>query len=135
MADTRPFAFRNGTALEARLRQEGLCAVCGRSLDNQEEFGHHVVPNQCGNPADPSHEWLRTVLNCVVVCHSCHMRVHQDGKTSKGAVAPPGYFRWSHKKRAHHRAWAQQVDTASNAIWNYLQQKTATSGIQPASGA
>jgi hypothetical protein len=88
------------------------------------EFAHHVVPNQCGNPADPTHQWLRTLVNCVLVCHQCHQRVHEDGDTKLGAVAPPKYFPYSHKDPAAHRKWARQLRQLSSAIWLYRREVT-----------
>jgi 5-methylcytosine-specific restriction endonuclease McrA len=123
MAKTRPFAFAPGTSNAARLRQRGLCAQCGESLDDELEFGHHVVSNQCGNPSDQSHAWLRTLQNCVALCHECHMRVHQDGHTRDGAVAPPSYFKFSHETAAQHQAWVKDLGTRSQSIWQYLQEK------------
>jgi len=125
MGAARPFSFSPGTSNEARMRQRGLCAHCGECLDDELEFGHHVVPNQCGNPADPAHAWLRTLVNCVALCHECHMRVHQDGHTRDGAVAPPSYFPYSHETRHAHHAWCQEVDSLSQGIWKYLIERTA----------
>lgn len=125
MADPRPFNFKAGTANEARIRQRGLCACCGHSLNDELEYGHHVVPNQCGNSANPSHGWLRTVINCVALCHECHQRVHQDGRTRNGAVAPPTYFRFSHGASKEHKAWVREVERLSQPIWKYLQAKAS----------
>ena len=129
MGKKRPFNFIAGTSLKAQMRQEGKCACCADPLLDELEagdyaYGHHVVPNQCGNPADPTHAWLKTELNCVALCHKCHMRVHQDGNTRSGAVAPPEYFPHSHKSVSAHKAWAAQVNQKSNVIWQYLSSKT-----------
>ncbi len=128
---SRAFPFYVAAKRDARTRQEGLCAVCARSLGHVEDFAHHVIPNQCGNRADPSHKWLRTVVNCVILCYECHERVHEDGKTRNGAVAPPEYFRWSHKKRQAHQAWAADLNKAANSIWNYVVSKAANTGEAP----
>lgn len=67
MGKKRPFKFTAGTSLKAQMRQVGKCACCADPLldeleDGDNAYGHHVVPNQCGNPADPTHEWLKTEL-------------------------------------------------------------------------
>ncbi len=115
---TRPFHFRTPAQSQARVRQAGLCAGCGERLDDVEEHAHHVIPNQSGNPRDPTHAWLASAENCVVVCHTCHERVHQDGRYRAGAVAPPDYFRHSHGKNlAAHHAWVKQLAQRSKGIW------------------
>ncbi|MDM0112247.1 HNH endonuclease signature motif containing protein [Variovorax sp. J22R133] len=134
MAGKRPFDFIGGTSLKAQMRQGGRCAHCAtRLIEEMEEgdyvYGHHVVPNQCGNPSDPAHRWLKTELNCVALCQKCHMRVHQDGNTRNGAVAPPEYFPYSHQDAKSHAVWAAQVNQKAHAIWQYLAQKVASSGI------
>ena len=86
-------------------------------------YGHHVVPNQCGNPADPAHSWLETELNCVALCRMCHTRVHQNGNPSTGAVAPPEYFPYSHKNASEHEAWVKQVSQKAQMVWRYVEQK------------
>jgi hypothetical protein len=34
--------------------------------------GHHVIPHKMGGPI--------TLENCVVLCRSCHLSVHQGGR-------------------------------------------------------
>lgn len=121
---TPQFPFFDDSKKEARLRQEGRCAVCAIALDHVLDFAHHVIPDQCGNPADPTHAWLRTTLNCALLCHNCHVRVHENGNWKNGAVAPPTYFRWSHKKRQAHQVWAKDVASKAWSIWEYLHLKT-----------
>lgn len=117
----RPFDFRRDVSFAARMRQNGLCALCGTGLDDSEEHAHHVVPNQSGNPDDPEDEWLRSTENCVYVCSMCHARVHQDGRYRQGAVAPPTYFEYSHgdsrEARMNHRLWASRLDIRANQLW------------------
>jgi hypothetical protein len=55
---------------DAFFRQGRRCGVCGLSLDDQQEFGHHVIPDQSGNAADTADRFLRTVDNCVMLCDS-----------------------------------------------------------------
>jgi 5-methylcytosine-specific restriction endonuclease McrA len=114
----RPFQFKTPAQSEARLRQAGRCAQCGDSLDDEEEHAHHVVPNQSGNPRDPNHAWLASSENCVVLCHVCHGRVHQDGRTRTGAVAPPSYFKHSHgENTSAHLVWAKRLAQREKTVW------------------
>lgn len=114
----RPFDFRTSEQSSARFRQDGLCAVCGESLDDVEEFAHHVVPNQSGQAANPVHRWLASSDNCVVLCPTCHYRVHQNGDYRFGAVAPASYFPHSHgRNSAAHEAWARELAHLSRSIW------------------
>jgi hypothetical protein len=85
----RPFDFKNPVQGQTRLRQEGLCACCGESLDDLEELRITVVPNHTENLRNPNHAWLSSVQNCVVLCVECHDRVHENGRYAKGVVAPP----------------------------------------------
>lgn len=123
MATVRPFDFRKGTQNDARMRQEGRCACCGRVLKDQMEHAHHVVPNQCGNPSNPSHQWLREVENCVVLCDACHTRVHQDGRFAKGAVAPPAYFEHARKDPNAQRTWVADLEAGAAQIWMYVERQ------------
>ncbi|MFH1119823.1 MAG: hypothetical protein V1775_08360 [Bacteroidota bacterium] len=46
----------------------------------------------------------------MMLCEACHYRVHQDGKFRTGAVAPPGYFPFSHgNNRKAHQEWAVRM--------------------------
>jgi hypothetical protein len=81
---SRPFDFGTLTRQRTRIRQFGMCAVCGDRLDDLVEHAHHVIPNQSGNPADADHQALRTVENCVVICDACHERVHENGRYRTG---------------------------------------------------
>lgn len=115
----RPFEFDNRVKAASRLRQEGLCAHCGESLDDLWEHAHHVVPNQSGDEGNTLHAWLRTEINCVTLCQDCHERVHQDGRFRDGAVAPAEYFPHSHGlNRASHTAWVQDLRSkAIQTVW------------------
>jgi len=117
-AMARPLEFKTPAQSQARLRQTGLCAHCGDSLDDTEEHAHHVVPNQSGNPRDPNHAWLASSENCVVLCHMCHERVHQDGRYRTGAVAPPSYFMHSHGNNASaHQVWVTRLTQKAKIVW------------------
>ena len=116
----RPFDFADPRIKqEARFRQANRCACCGESLnDFFHEFAHHVIANQSGDPRNPAHAWIRQLVNCVLVCEDCHSRVHENGKTRNGAMAPPGYFKYSHGSHgAAHRAWVQDLEQKQLTIW------------------
>jgi 5-methylcytosine-specific restriction endonuclease McrA len=114
----RPFEFPPATRSQARLRQNGVCACCGDSLDDVEEHGHHVIPNQSGNPRDPNHQWLSSAENCVVLCAQCHERVHEDARYRRGAVAPPSYYPHSHGlNQAAHHAWVTSLAHRAGSVW------------------
>ena len=115
---TRPFDFSPQAQAQARVRQFGICAHCGMSLDDVEEHAHHVYPNQSGDPRKLHHAWLALAANCVVLCHACHEIVHEGGKYRFGAVAPPTYFLHSHgSDDAAHSLWALQLSQRARSLW------------------
>lgn len=115
---SRYFAFRTPAQRSARLRQSGLCAVCGASLDDVEEHAHHVVPNQAGVRGNAEHLWLASSDNCVVLCFVCHEAVHAGGRYRHGAVAPPDYFPHSHGlDRIAHGRWVAEILARGKAVW------------------
>lgn len=83
--------FSESTKQRSRFRQRGKCVHCNESLDWQEEFAHHLYPHALGG-AD-------CVDNCVVLCGSCHYRVHNDGRFRSGIVAPRDYFPYMNASR------------------------------------
>ncbi|MFO0848217.1 MAG: hypothetical protein U0871_06640 [Gemmataceae bacterium] len=114
----RPFDFGSLAPTEARQRQNGVCACCGRKLDHVLEHAHHVVPNQSGQAGEPQHLWLKSTDNCVILCDQCHWRVHQDGHYRTGAVAPPTYFPHSHGTNSSaHWAWATRLAALAKQVW------------------
>src|SRR3982751_3350456 len=114
----RPYDFKDSVKGKARGRQHGMCALCGEELNDLVEHAHHVVPNQAGDPDKSSHDWLRSVDNCVIICEMCHERVHENGKYQMGAVAPPSYYPHSHGNfKASHRKCASLLDANSKTIW------------------
>ena len=121
----RPFDFTRATLKAVRFRQRNLCAHCGTDLADEWDHGHHVVPNQCGNPAAPAHQWLRSAINCVLICDRCHDRVHNED-TRGGAVAPPRYFPHSHELPQDHRLWAAQLEKAADEIWEYVKSRQSS---------
>ena len=115
----RPFDFKEKVKTKARIRQQGMCALCGEDLADLEEHAHHVIPNQSGDPSNESHDWLRSAENCVIICDMCHDRVHENGKYQKGAVAPPSYYEHSHGKFADsHRSWVEKLEKDAESIWS-----------------
>ncbi len=95
---------------EAFYRQGGLCAHCGEPLDDVIDRAHHVVPDQAsrGKHIDA---FLGTVDNCVYLCVMCHGVVHDGGRMRYGAMAPPSYYRHSHKDgRDAHNEWLGRLD-------------------------
>jgi 5-methylcytosine-specific restriction endonuclease McrA len=96
----RPFNFKDTTKREAFKRQWNLCAHCGENLSDFFDHAHHVIPNQTGRAGNVADQFLRTVDNCVILCDTCHERVHHDGSYRTGAVAPPEYYPYSHGKDA-----------------------------------
>jgi 5-methylcytosine-specific restriction endonuclease McrA len=114
----RPFDFSPAVALQARLRQKGMCAHCGERLDDLEEHAHHVVPNQSGNPRNADHSWLASSDNCVVLCATCHYAAHEFGRYRHGAVAPPSFYRYSHgHDRKAHQVWAESLERRTRTFW------------------
>jgi 5-methylcytosine-specific restriction endonuclease McrA len=109
----RPFEFLKPTVAEARLRQWGLCAHCGDSLDDVWENAHHVIPNQTGTPKQAASAFLRTADNCVILCESCHFAAHAHGNFRFGAVALADWYPFSHGKKARgqHLAWRNRIET------------------------
>ena len=107
------------------IRQGDRCALCNaQGSDLGTEFAHHVIPNQCGNPADPGHAWLREPVNCVMLCDGCHEHVHESGRFRAGSVAPPGAFVYSHgARRSEHRRWADGLDRRAAPVWRYVELK------------
>ncbi len=107
---SRPFEFDERTRDEAFFRQWNRCAHCGRSLLDLFDHAHHVVPNQVGRPGESRDAWIREVDNCVILCESCHTRVHEDGRFRSGAVASPGDFPHSHgPEQSLHAGWAARM--------------------------
>jgi HNH endonuclease len=109
---TRNFDFTLQTKDKTFFRQWNLCAHCGRSLISLEDHAHHVIPDQSGKDMIHSAEsFLRTVDNCVILCSTCHYRVHENGKYRNGAVAPGEYFPYSHgQEKAMHQIWCSKIN-------------------------
>jgi hypothetical protein len=127
----REYDFSQQAKSQAFARQEGRCACCGESLQDQLDNAHHVVPNQVGRRGREEDSFLRSSDNCVYLCESCHERVHQDGRYREGAVAGPEYYRHSHGgNQKSHQQWARLV----NAYWDRRFPK-ASAAEQPAPSA
>lgn len=124
----RRFEFTQATRSAAFLRQDGRCALCRRSLRDQEEFGHHVVPDQSGQASDPRDRFLKSVDNCVMICEACHWIVHDGGRWATGAVPPPEYYPYSHPGRSDHLAWVGLVKREYLRIFARRARSAAASG-------
>jgi 5-methylcytosine-specific restriction endonuclease McrA len=109
----RPFDFRRSVLDQARLRQWGLCAHCGESMDDVVEHGHHVIPNQIGRPGVAADAFLRTAVNCVILCEDCHSEAHAYGNFIHGPVAQPNWYPFTHGKngRAQNLLWRRQLES------------------------
>jgi hypothetical protein len=113
----RAFNFDDEIRRQAFSRQWNLCACCGENLFHLWDEGHHVIPNQTGDPHDPADAFLRSAENCVILCQACHTRVHENGRTRTGAVAPAEYYPFSHGKLvAQHHVWVYRI----NAEWQRI---------------
>ena len=116
----RDFEFSEGTLRDSRLRQKTVCAHCGGKLKNVWEEGHHVIPDQAGDKANPGHTFLNTADNCVILCTTCHTNfVHDDGRCKFGAIPFPKDYHWSHgdKDCTEHQLWVGRMDDHAKAIW------------------
>jgi hypothetical protein len=114
--------FSTSWQSQVRHRQNGLCAECGIALEGGEEHPHLVIPaEQADSDPAPNSElaWLGSPENCVVLCHNCHERAHEDGKYWVGEVVPADYYRFSHgPDRAAHQAWVREHHLKSRMVWN-----------------
>jgi hypothetical protein len=114
----RHFEFTESVKKEARLRQKGFCAHCGDSLNWQWEEAHHVVPDQCGLKDDDKHHWLKTTLNCVVLCGACHFEIGHGGNTKTGIIAGPEAYQHSHAgDTVQHACWVQLVNLEAEKVF------------------
>lgn len=117
MTRNRPFEFSDTVRDAARIRQFGLCAHCGISLNDEWEEAHHAIPNQSGDPGNPQHAWLRSLENCVVLCDLCHHMAHGEN-TISGPVAPPEYYEYSHGlDTVLHTDWVRRLKLKAALLW------------------
>lgn len=67
--------FRNGVPFELRdyikSRDDFTCRHCMNSFDTTMLQVHHITPVSAGGNDDPK--------NLILLCYSCHTRVHQQG--------------------------------------------------------
>ena len=116
----RPYEFSEKVKRAAISRQRGLCALCGGNFTQEEDLMvqfHHVIPNQLGNPADPADDWIRTLINCVLLCDECHEEAHQDNYRT-GTLVDVSEFKNSHGgDRDEHRRWVAQLRTHLPGKW------------------
>ena len=106
----RNFNFSVDVKNKAFFRQWNLCAHCGKSLTNVFDHAHHVLPNQAGARGNPNDSWIKSVDNCVILCESCHFRVHENGRYRTGAASAPKYFPYSHgRQKQEHQFWVRSI--------------------------
>lgn len=119
----RPFEFTPAVRRATFRRQDGRCACCGDHMAWRDDdiHAHHVVPNQSGDTARASDDFLRREDNCVYLCTECHWAVHEGGRYRNGAVPGPDYYPYSHGARmAEHALWAQRLKSRSGHVWQRL---------------
>lgn len=67
--------FRHGVELELRKhiqdRDDFMCRLCFNQLESPQSQVHHIVPVSSGGKDD--------VENLILLCASCHTKVHQQG--------------------------------------------------------
>ena len=104
------FYFTDTVKRSVFFREWNLCAHCGKSLVNEWDNAHHVLPNQTGSAGNEADEWLRSEENCVMLCDACHGRVHENGNFRTGATALPEYFPYSHGRQTLlHHSWVNRI--------------------------
>ena len=115
---TRPYEFSETVKREVLGRQQALCADCGMNLQLDGEIHyHHVIPNQSGDPTVALDSFLRTAINCVMLCKPCHDAAH-DFNFRDGPVAPPRVFKNSHGgDHVDHTTWAKDLAARKPSRW------------------
>jgi hypothetical protein len=126
----RKFNFSKAVKDAAFFRQNGRCALCRRSLQNQDEYGHHVIPDQSGDPSNQEDQFLGTADNCVMICEACHWIVHEGGRWAIGAVPPPDFYEHSHPNKADHMAWSALLKREYLRIYNKKFANSAAAGAK-----
>ena len=122
----RDFEFTDIVKRAAAQRQMNRCALCGKAVKNlplseqQRENGqikghgtldfHHVWPNQVGRVTRGGDQWIKTDINCVMLCQPCHKESHENGNTRTGAVLHPSEFKYSHGGNTRkHAQWLAEL--------------------------
>ena len=114
----RKYEFSETVKKEARQRQMDLCASCGHSMNDEWEEAHHVIPDQSGASSQNKYDWMRTALNCVVLCDPCHVNIGHNGNTRTGAVAGPDAYTYSHGGNdVQHKEWVRILDIEAARVW------------------
>jgi hypothetical protein len=117
------FPFDDDVKKAARIRQRGICAKCGKALidDLDDPFraqAHHVIPQQSGVESNPSHAWMETVENCVIICYDEHLHAAHGGNFESGPVAPPEEFPYSHgNDKVRHAEWVRSLKLKADSVW------------------
>ncbi len=108
------FRFSDTTKHQAFYRQWNRCAYCGANLIYKMDHAHHVIPVQSGKLNDQHDVFLKSLDNCVILCEDCHLEIGHSGNFTKGPVAMPVTFPYSHgQEKEAHKTWSQQL----NAQW------------------
>ncbi|MGE3165212.1 MAG: HNH endonuclease [Planctomycetota bacterium] len=131
-SETRKFfEFVPAVLDEIGQRQNFRCAVCGTNLGRGNTKilvnYHHVVPVQSGNPANRSHDFIRSADNGVLLCdesaaksrsESCHGLVAHGESRFGTFAAYADAFPYSHggDKEAH-RSWVRSLNDRSRAVY------------------
>lgn len=116
------FEFTQGVKNQTRLRQAGVCAICGNSLDWVGEEYHHVVPVKALEfaPKVFDYSWFKTQLNCVALCTECHSDfAHDGGKfNAEGREPPPSHYEYSHgSNRSEHNKWVGDLNQKAELVY------------------
>jgi 5-methylcytosine-specific restriction endonuclease McrA len=76
--------FLPGTKQQAWLRQDMKCAICGEEIYQlgkvasvTHKFGEHAEAHHMKHVKQGGSRMLE---NCVILCYSCHLNVHEGGR-------------------------------------------------------
>ena len=124
----RSFDFTDSVKKKVAIRQNGVCAICGQDLaktmKQQLDYCncHHVIPDQAGSPGNTDHQFLKTDVNGVYLCHECHVEYgHAGGKYKNGAVSHFGTYKYSHGNPPGSQAqaqWMAQLRDLAPKVWS-----------------
>lgn len=125
------FEFDDATKYAIRLRQQSLCALCGKPGIAQY---HHIVPRQSGDVGNAQHAWLATAINGVGLCAFDHQAVHIGAdaefkiRYATGAIPPASYFEYAFGKPANSaqmQQWAAAHELKAETVWFDLAKRAA----------
>jgi len=76
--------FAEGVKQQAWQRQKMKCALCGETIhqlgkvgSDTHKFGEHAEAHHMKHVKQGG---TRDIENCVVLCYSCHLNVHEGGR-------------------------------------------------------